>query len=64
MTTIINTPGNTEDSGIAIIIGVLVAIIVITLFFLYGLPAIRGTSPQSSNSTVDINIKPVSDSTK
>ncbi|MDD5050934.1 MAG: hypothetical protein PHV93_04350 [Candidatus Pacebacteria bacterium] len=57
MATIINTPGTpSEDSGLGIVLGVLIAIIVIVLFFVYGLPAIRGNqTPQTSNG-INVNV--------
>lgn len=59
MNTIINNPGNTgdgESTGVGLILGIILAIVIIALFFVYALPAIRGTStPQ--NGTVDVNIK-------
>ena len=59
MTTVINTPpaGDNGDSGAGIILGVIVAIVIIVLFFVYGLPAIRGannTEPRTTNINVQI----------
>ena len=58
MTTIINTPGsnnNGDDSGLGIIAGILIAIIAIVLFFIYGLPAIRGNEAPKDDD-VNINV--------
>ncbi|TAK57759.1 hypothetical protein EPO17_01170 [Patescibacteria group bacterium] len=59
MTTIINTPPPREDmdSGVGIIIGVLVAIVLIVLFFVYALPAIQNNQAQKPDNTIDVNIK-------
>ncbi len=65
MTTIINTPPAVEssDSGAGIILGVIIALIVVVLFFVYGLPAIRGsTTPTSANLDVNVTL-PASPST-
>lgn len=55
MATVINNPGGTsEGSGMGVVIGVILAIIVIGLFLIYGLPKMRGnTSP----SNVDVNVQ-------
>lgn len=58
MTTIINTPpaGDNSGSGSGLIIGAIVAIVIITIFFVYGLPAIRSAlAPQGGS--IDINLK-------
>jgi hypothetical protein len=51
MTTVINGSGE-DSSGAGLIIGVVVAIILIALFFMYGLPAMRG----GEQKTTDINV--------
>ncbi|MDO8594917.1 MAG: hypothetical protein Q7R93_05430 [bacterium] len=58
MTTVINTPPTQEssDSGVGILLGVIVGLVLIALFFVYALPAIRGTEAQKSDS-IDVNIK-------
>lgn len=63
MTTIINTPQPKEDSsgGMGTIIGLVVLVLFVFLFFVYGLPAIRqiklgGTQinvPEEINVTVN-----------
>jgi hypothetical protein len=55
MATVINNPGGSnQDSGAGVIIGVIVAIILIILFFVYGLPALRGGTAPSN--TLDVNV--------
>ena len=57
MTTVINTPGNTEDSGsnlVAVLILVIVIIAAVVLFFIYGLPMIQ--NKQNPGSTTNINV--------
>lgn len=57
MTTVINTPGQAEDSGsnlVAVLILVVVAIAVAVLFFVYGLPMIQNY--QNPASTTNINV--------
>ena len=58
MATIINNPdsGTSGDSsgGMGFLIGTIVLILVLILFFVYGLPAIRGTN--SSTKKVDVNV--------
>ncbi|KKR32333.1 MAG: hypothetical protein UT65_C0003G0019 [Parcubacteria group bacterium GW2011_GWF2_39_8b] len=55
MTTIVNNPGasGSGDSGAGLIIGVIIAIVLIVLFFVYALPAIR----ERNNGTTNINIE-------
>ena len=56
MTTVINTPGNSDDSG-SNLIAVLILIVVIVgagaLFFMYGLPMIQNSQKPS---TTNINV--------
>ncbi len=54
MATVINNPSS-EDSGVGVIIGVLVAIILVVLFFVYGLPALRGPAP-ADNGGINVNV--------
>lgn len=63
MTTIINNPNGGErgdSSGVGIILGVILAVVLIALFFVYGLPAMRGATPSGSTinvpDKVDVNI--------
>lgn len=57
MTTIVNTPGNSDSGGSGLIIGVIVAIVVIALFFLYGLPAMRGNPAPADNGKIDVKVE-------
>ncbi len=58
MTTVINTPRNGEDtSGVSLIIGVLVVILAIGLFFSYVLPAMRNNNAPQQDSQLDVNVK-------
>ncbi len=41
MTTVINNPGGGDSGGTGMIVGVLVAVVIIGLFVVYGLPALR-----------------------
>lgn len=54
MATIINTPGQTteSDSGVGVIVGVILAIIIIALLAIYGIPALRGTRTTNVNLSV------------
>ena len=51
MATIVNNPGTTEDSGAGVVIGVVIALLVIVLFFAFALPYIRnGATPGVPNT--------------
>lgn len=57
MATVINNPSE-GGSGAGTIIGVVVAIILIALLFIYGIPAVRGgggTAPDAS-ANIDVNL--------
>ena len=62
MTTIVNTPAPTSDSGggMGMIVGLIVLAAVVFIFFVYGLPAIRqmqvGTPQINIPSKIDVNI--------
>ena len=58
MTTVINNPGNGEDSsgGIGVIVSVIILLIAGALFFVYGLPMMRNSETPKENS-IDINVK-------
>ncbi len=58
MATVINNPsGGSEGSSVGVIVGVLVAIIIVVLFFVYGLPALRGGAPApADNGGIDVNV--------
>lgn len=58
MTTVINTPGTTDDSGsnmVMILILILVIVGAVSIFFIYGLPMMQNYS-NPTNGTIDINI--------
>ncbi len=63
MTTVINTPQPSNDSsgGTGIIIGLVVLVVFGSLFFVYGIPAIRqmtvGTPQINIPNQIDVNIK-------
>lgn len=63
MATVINNPGETReiretDSGTGLIVGTIIALILIALFFIYGLPALRSNTgaPATPNNT-SINVE-------
>ena len=63
MATVINNPSD-NGSGAGTVIGILIAIILIAVLFIYGLPALRGSSPTTStanttpgaSASVDVNL--------
>lgn len=54
MVTVVNNPGGGEGSGAGMLIGVAVLIIVVVLFFIYGLPRIRGGEKKSTDINIEI----------
>lgn len=61
MTTIVNTPSsNDSGNGMGMIIGSLILLVSIFLFFVYGLPALRqiqwGTPQVNIPSKIDVNV--------
>ncbi len=61
MTTVVNNPGTSSDSGSGV--GIMVAVVLLVLallFFVYGLPAIRRSGIPASNSnsggTTNVNL--------
>lgn len=62
MTTIVNTPASSNESGgsTGMIVGLLVLVLVVFLFFYYGLPAIKNVqlgAPQINvPSQIDVNV--------
>ena len=61
MTTIVNTPSTPaekSDGGMGYIVGFIVLAIVLFIFFVYGLPAIRQIGSPQINipSKIDVNI--------
>lgn len=63
MTTIINTPptGESADSGLSLILGIIIALILVALFFVYGLPAIRANNvaPEANDVNVNVELPPI-----
>ncbi len=54
MTTVINTPNNGESTTAGFMIGaILVIVIILGLFFIYRIPAMRSNGMQKS---VDVNV--------
>ncbi len=65
MATIINTPGTQSESGsgVGVVVGVILAIVVLALLAVYGIPALRGTAPQNGTNIqvpdkIDVNVAP------
>ncbi len=56
MTTIINTPPSESGSVMELILGIVAVTAIITLFFVYALPAIRNMSQQQAEPTT-INVE-------
>ncbi|MEK7575445.1 MAG: hypothetical protein AAB511_04440 [Patescibacteria group bacterium] len=57
MPTIINSPGNMDDSATGVVVGVLVALLVIALFIIYyGLPAFKNTTENPNSDNVNLNV--------
>ena len=56
MTTIVNTPPSEVSSVTGLVIGLAVTAVVVVLFVLYGLPAIRTMSEQGTAPTT-INVE-------
>lgn len=61
MTTVINPAPANQDSGMGFMVGMILLIVVVALFILYGLPALRqgisGTAPQINvPSKIDVNL--------
>lgn len=54
MTTIINPGNNNSSSGAGLVIGVIIAIVLIALFVIFGLPAIRDKQNPGTNINVEI----------
>jgi hypothetical protein len=54
MATVINNPS--EGSGAGAIIGIVIAIILIALLFIYGLPALRGGNAGTPGPSANINV--------
>ncbi len=57
MTTVINTPPAREDfdSGVGMVLGVILGLVLIALFFIYILPVLRSEGEQK-NDDININV--------
>lgn len=57
MATVINNPPSDGGSGAGVIVGLVVAVIIIAVVFIYGLPALRnGTTNQAPSANIDVNL--------
>ena len=58
MATVINNPGGeSSDSGMGIIVGVIIAIVLIALFFISALPALRNReAPAGNQPGINVNV--------
>jgi hypothetical protein len=59
MATIINNPDSGERSGSGLVVGVILVIVIllgIALFFIYGLPMIQNNQ-KPNDSNIDVNVK-------
>ena len=65
MATIINTPRDTsnESSGVGMIIGILVALALVALFLVYGLPQLQTTGTPQGSTEVNVDLPNVTPST-
>lgn len=60
MATIVNNPGNSESgNGMGMIVGIIFILIIVFLFFIYGLPMIRQSSTPQVNvpEKIDVNVQ-------
>ncbi len=59
MTTIINTPpsGESSNSGLGIVVGVLVIAVLAALFFIYILPKIGTDNTAPEDNTINVNVE-------
>lgn len=63
MTTVVNNPPASNDSngGVGMIFGLIVLVVVVYLFFVYGLPAIQnvklGTPQINIPAKIDVNVQ-------
>ncbi len=57
MATIINTPGSGEsDSGAGLVVGIIIAIVLIGLFVIYGVPALRRNQAPSGGTNINVSL--------
>lgn len=57
MATIINNPdsgGDNSSGGMGMVIGAIVLVLILILFFVYGLPALRGNSGSDNGTQVNV----------
>ena len=57
MSTVINNPGGGESSGMGLVVGIVVAIIAVGLFFFFVLPAIRGGGQGGKDANINVDVK-------
>jgi hypothetical protein len=60
MTTVINTPAPSNETGsFGLIIGIMGLVIAVVFFFYWGLPALRSMQTPQINvpSSIDVNVK-------
>ncbi len=63
MATIINTPRDTDssDSFVDIILGIILLLVIVGIFFFYALPAIErqndATAQSPQNDSIDVNVQ-------
>ncbi len=63
MVTVVNNPPSSNESGgpIGMIIGLVLVVVLVYLFFIYALPAIRQMQPSGTQinvpSQIDVNVK-------
>lgn len=58
MTTIINTPGSNSDdsSGVAMIFGIIVLLVLGALFYVYALPQLRSDTKESTTTEIKVEL--------
>ncbi len=58
MATIINTPGSSSDeSGVGMLLGIVLVVIVAILFIVFALPALRNNQTKSDTSpSIDVHL--------
>lgn len=58
MVTVVNNPGpgqtQGDGSGLGMILGVIIVLAIVILFFVYGLPRIRGEDKADTNINVEL----------
>ena len=56
MSTVINNPSNSESSDLGVIFGIILALLIIGLFFVYGIPVLRGNQTPS-NEGINLQVE-------